>query len=266
MGHGSWGEDGMTAMLEVERLEKSFGGVRAVDGFSFHVDRGETLGIIGPNGAGKTTVFNLITRFYTPDGGRVRFMGKLITHLPPYRLARLGIARTFQNLRLFKDLTVLENITSAHLTGHSYSPFAGIFRTRRHLRIEREARENAMMLLNFLGLGEKEQAPAGSLPYGEQRRLELARALAIRPKLLLIDEPGAGMNPREIQDLVITLREVKERFDLTIVMIEHQMGLVMNISDRILVMDFGEKIMEGTPSEVRKDRRVIEAYLGEEPV
>ncbi len=266
MGDGSRGEDGMTAILEVERLEKSFGGVRAVDGFSFHVDRGETLAIIGPNGAGKTTVFNLITRFYAPDGGRIRFMGKLITHLPPYRLARLGIARTFQNLRLFKDLTVLENITSAHLTGHSYSPLSGIFRTKRHLRIEREARENAMMLVDFLGLGGKEQAPAGNLPYGEQRRLEIARALAIRPKLLLIDEPGAGMNPREIQNLVTTLREVKERFDLTIVMIEHQMGLVMTISDRILVMDFGEKIMEGTPSEVRKDRRVIEAYLGEEPV
>lgn len=255
----------MTAMLEVERLEKSFGGVRAVDGFSFHVDRGETLGIIGPNGAGKTTVFNLITRFYTPDSGRIRFMGKLITHLPPYRLARLGIARTFQNLRLFKDLTVLENITSAHLTGHSYGLLAGIFRTGKHPRIEREARENAMMLVDFLGLGGKEQAPAGSLPYGEQRRLEIARALATRPKLLLIDEPGAGMNPREIKDLVATLRQVKETFDLTIVMIEHQMGLVMNISDRIVVMDFGEKIMEGTPTEVKKDRRVIEAYLGEEP-
>ncbi len=266
MGDGSRGEDGMTAMLEVERLEKSFGGVRAVDGFSFHVDKGETLGIIGPNGAGKTTVFNLITRFYTPDSGRIRFMGRTITHFPPYRLARLGIARTFQNLRLFKDLTVLENITSAHLTGHSYSPFAGIFRTGKHLRIEGEARENAKMLIDFLGLGGKQQAPAGSLPYGEQRRLELARALAIRPKLLLIDEPGAGMNPREIQDLVTTLREVKGKFDLTIAMIEHQMGLVMNISDRIIVMDFGEKIMEGTPSEVKKDRRVIEAYLGEEPV
>ncbi|NLT21461.1 MAG: ABC transporter ATP-binding protein [Syntrophorhabdus sp.] len=256
----------MTAMLEVERLEKSFGGVRAVDGFSFHVDRGETLGIIGPNGAGKTTVFNLITRFYTPDSGRIRFMGKLITHLPPYRLARLGIARTFQNLRLFKDLTVLENITSAHLTGHSYSPLAGIFRTGKHLRIEREAQENATMLVDFLGLDGKEQTPAGSLPYGEQRRLEIARALATRPKLLLIDEPGAGMNPREIKDLVATLRQVKEAFGLTIVMIEHQMGLVMNISDRIVVMDFGEKIMEGTPMEVKKDRRVIEAYLGEEPV
>lgn len=256
----------MTAMLEVERLEKRFGGVRAVDGLSFHVDRGEALGIIGPNGAGKTTVFNLITRFYTPDRGRIRFMGRTITHLPPYRLARLGIARTFQNLRLFKDLTVLENITSAHLTGHSYSPLSGIFRTSNHLRVEREARENAMMLVDFLGLGGREQTPAGSLPYGEQRRLEIARALAIRPKLLLIDEPGAGMNPREIKDLLTILREVKERFDLTIVMIEHQMGLVMNVSDRILVMDFGEKIMEGTPSEVKKDRRVIEAYLGEEPV
>ncbi len=253
-------------MLEIDRLTKSFGGVRAVDGISFDVARGETLGIIGPNGAGKTTVFNLITRFYTPDSGDIRFMGKVVTNLPPFRLARLGIGRTFQNLRLFKELTVLENITSAHLSGHRYGPLAGIFRTGRHIRIERDAREKARTLIDFLGLAGKENTPAGSLPYGEQRRLELARALALRPKLLLIDEPGAGMNPREIQDLLGTLREVKERFDLTIVMIEHQMGLVMNISDRILVMDFGEKIMEGVPSEVKKDRRVIEAYLGEEPL
>lgn len=251
-------------MLEVDRLMKSFGGVKAVDGISFNVDEGETLGIIGPNGAGKTTIFNLITRFYMPDGGTTRFLGTEITRLPSYRLARLGIGRTFQNLRLFTSLTVMENITSSILRGHGYSPFAGIFRTKSYLLAEEAAREKAMYLIDLLGLIGREESLPGSLPYGEQRKLELIRALSIEPRLLLIDEPGAGMNPREIQDLVTTIREVKKKFYLTIVIIEHQMGLVMNISDRILVMDFGEKIMEGTPDEVKKDRRVIDAYLGEE--
>jgi len=251
-------------VLEVEKLEKSFGGVKAVDGISFSAEEGETVGIIGPNGAGKTTVFNLITGFYRVDQGTVLFYGKNITSIPPYKLSHLGIARTFQNLRLFSNLTVFENVLSAILMRNGYNIGSSIFRTTQFFVKESKAEEKARILIDFFQLSGKEDYPANSLSYGEQRKLELARALSLEPKLLLIDEPGAGMNPREIQDLLQTLKEVKERFSLAIVIIEHQMGLVMNISDKVVVMDFGEKLTEGTPSEVKKDKRVIEAYLGEE--
>jgi branched-chain amino acid transport system ATP-binding protein len=251
-------------VLEVSRLKKSFGGVQALDGVSFAIEEGAIVGIIGPNGAGKTTVFNVITGYYTPEGGSVTFNGRNVTGVAPYKLSRLGIGRTFQNLRLFGNLTVTENVQSAVLRKHGYNPISAVFRTGRYFRAQENARLEAKRLIDFFGLSGKEEYRASSLPYGDQRRLELARALSTEPKLLLVDEPGAGMNPREIQSLVETVKEVRDKFSVTVIIIEHQMGLVMNVSDKVVVMDFGEKIMEGTPEEVKKDRRVIEAYLGEE--
>lgn len=251
-------------ILEVLNIEKRFGGVKAVDNISFFIEEGETFGIIGPNGAGKTTMFNLISGIYNPDKGKIIFREKDITGIPPYMLSRIGIARTFQNMRLFINLTVLENILSAVLSKRPYNVFQAIFRTKGFLNSEKKAYIKAEELIEFFGLKEKAEYTAGSLSYGEQRRLELARALATEPALLLIDEPGAGMNPKEIGDLAIMIKTIKEFFSVTIAIIEHQMNLIMNISDRILVMDFGEEIMTGTPMEVKKDKRVIEAYLGEE--
>jgi len=250
--------------LEVVNLKKSFGGVQAVDNMSFHVAEGETVSIIGPNGAGKTTVFNLITGFYRVDGGSVKLFGKEITGVQPYRLPHMGLGRTFQNMRLFSDLTVFENLLSGILRKKGYGIYSTIFRTDSYYSTEAKAEAKARELIDFFQLSGKEDYLARNLPYGEQRRLELARALSIEPRLLLIDEPGAGMNPREVMDLVETLREVKKRFSLTLLIIEHQMGLVLNLSDRVVVMDFGEKIMEGPPQEVKTDKRVIEAYLGED--
>ncbi len=252
--------------LEISRLEKSFGGVKAVNGFSLSVEEFETVGIIGPNGAGKTTVFNLISGLNRPTAGKIALFSRDIAGLPTYRLAHLGLSRTFQNLRLFNSLSVRQNLMAPILTKEGYGLTAALFRTRRFTRCERLAEYNAGILLEFFQLSGKETWPADSLPYGEQRKLELARALAMSPRVLLIDEPGAGMNPREIQDLVRTLKAVKERFQLTIIVIEHQMGLIMNLSDRVVVMDFGQKISEGTPAEVKKDRHVIKAYLGGEVV
>jgi branched-chain amino acid transport system ATP-binding protein len=249
--------------LEISHLKKSFGGVDAVDDLSFSVEEFETVGIIGPNGAGKTTVFNLISGLYQPDAGHMVFFNRDIHHLPPFRLARLGLSRTFQNLRLFNSLTVSENIRAPILSRHGYGQWSAIFRTRSFVQGEQAAEKKIGELLDFFQLAGKEKFPANSLPYGEQRKLELARAVSGEPRLLLIDEPGAGMNPREILDLVKIIRRVKTSFHLTLVIIEHQMGLVMNVSDRVLVMEYGQKIAEGPPEEIKKNEKVIEAYLGD---
>lgn len=254
----------MSSILETRRLTKRFGGVTALKEIDLSVKPGEIFGIIGPNGAGKTTLFNVITGITKPDYGSVFLDGTEITGLRAHEISRLGIARTFQNLRLFKGMSVYENLKVSALTRNPYSLFSAFFRTGSYIKAEKEVDELVVRTLKFFSLIEKRDFNASSLPYGEQRKLELARAMLTQPKVLLIDEPAAGMNPKEINELVELLLKIREEYGLTIVVIEHQMGLIMNISERIMVMDFGEKIMEGTPDEVKRDERVIKAYLGED--
>jgi branched-chain amino acid transport system ATP-binding protein len=254
--------NGRHPILQADNLVMQFGGLRAVNNFDLALYPHDLQGLIGPNGAGKTTVFNMITGVYTPTSGEIAFSDELITGLQPHEINQLGIARTFQNIRLFPNLTVLDNVRIAYHTHADYSMFDGILRTKRFGSKEKELTQRTQEFLSVFSLQDRQGEIAKNLPYGEQRRLEIARALAAEPKLLLLDEPAAGMNPQESFRLMDLIHFIRERFDLTILLIEHQMRVVMGICETITVMDFGEIIARGTPKEIQTNQKVIEAYLG----
>lgn len=251
------------AMLDVKNLSISFGGLKAVDDFSITIEKGQLYGLIGPNGAGKTTIFNLLTGVYKPDGGRILLDGKDITGHKAIQINQTGIARTFQNIRLFKELSVLDNVKVGLHNHHKYSTLSGILRLPSYYKVEKEMDERAMELLKVLDLDKEFDYKASNLPYGKQRKLEIARALATEPKLLLLDEPAAGMNPNETAELMKTIRFVRDHFDMTVLLIEHDMKLVSGICERLTVLNFGHMLAEGPTSEVLSNPEVIKAYLGE---
>ncbi|TYP58787.1 ABC transporter ATP-binding protein [Thermosediminibacter litoriperuensis] len=252
------------ALLELKGVTKRFGGIVAVKDISFALEQNEIVGLIGPNGAGKTTIFNLITGVYKVTGGKIFFDGKDITDLDPVSIVKCGIARTFQNIRLFNKLSVIENIRTVLFREADYNMVEALFRSPKVTKIEKQLVEKAMEYLKVVELEEYANYRADSLPYGLQRKLEIARALALKPRLLLLDEPAAGMNPEESLMLVDLIRKVKERYNLTIILIEHHMDVVMELCPRIIVINFGEMLIDGTKEEVQSDPRVLKAYLGEE--
>jgi len=251
------------SVLKVNNVTHYFGGLAAVSNFNLNLRQYELVGVIGPNGAGKTTIFNLITGVYTATRGSISFESEEIVGKAPSHITSLGIARTFQNIRLFKELTVLDNVRIAHYARVKYSPLEALLHIGRFQREEEEIIGHSMDLLAFLKLDSYADEISKNLPYGLQRRLEIARALATRPRLLLLDEPAAGMNPHEVSRLMEFIQWIRKEFNLTIILIEHQMHLVMNICERLLVLDFGETIAEGLPKEIQNNPRVLEVYLGE---
>lgn len=251
------------AMLEVKNIGISFGGLKAVDNFSLTIEKGQLYGLIGPNGAGKTTIFNLLTGVYKADHGAIFLDGKELTGKSTIEINQAGIARTFQNIRLFKDLSVLDNVKVGLHNHHLYSTIEGIFRLPRYYKVEKEMNARAMELLKVFDLDKECDYKASNLPYGKQRKLEIARALATDPKLLLLDEPAAGMNPNETAELMDTIRFVRDHFDMTVLLIEHDMKLVSGICEKLTVLNFGQVLTQGETSEVLNDKRVITAYLGE---
>lgn len=250
-------------VLQAKNISIVFGGLHAVEDFSITIKEGELVGLIGPNGAGKTTVFNMLTGVYTPTSGTIELKGQDVTKLTPHERVKIGISRTFQNIRLFKRMSVLENVKVSSNVHMKYSIFDGIFKTKKYWAEEDKATAEAKEILEVLGLSEYEEEEAQNLPYGKQRKLEIARALASHPAILCLDEPAAGMNPTETEELMETIKIVREKFNTAILLIEHDMKLVMGICEWIKVISFGKEIATGTPDEIKANKEVITAYLGE---